>query len=43
VAQFSLQDFADRTEVVYQESLARMRPWAGSGGVAKWKVQRHSG
>ena len=43
VAQFSLQDFADRTEVVYQESLARMRPWAGSGSVAKWKVQRHSG
>ena len=43
VAQFSLQDFADRTEVVYQESLARMRPWAGSGGVAKWKVQRHLG
>jgi glycosyltransferase involved in cell wall biosynthesis len=43
VAQFSLQDFADRTEVVYQESLARTRPWAGSGGMAKWKVQRHSG
>jgi glycosyltransferase involved in cell wall biosynthesis len=43
VAHFSLRDFVGRTEAVYQESLARMPALAGSSGVAKLKVQRHSG
>ncbi|SDG22232.1 glycosyltransferase [Paraburkholderia phenazinium] len=43
VAQFSLQAFAERTEAVYQECLARIPPSFGKGGVREWStVQRHS-
>jgi L-malate glycosyltransferase len=43
VAQFSLQLFAERTEAVYQECLARIPRRFGSAGVAEWgTVQRHS-